>query len=117
MLRYASKHRVARIDKIAAMQTDSSLSIARKVAAPRGLTLLTLCLAVLVAQIDTAVVNLATRAIGADLKAGIGALQWIVDSYNLVYAVLLLTGGLLADLYGPVPYWETGGSPQAVAAQ
>ncbi len=100
MLRYASKHRVARIDKIAAMQTDSSLSIARKVAAPRGLTLLTLCLAVLVAQIDTAVVNLATRAIGADLKAGIGALQWIVDSYNLVYAVLLLTGGLLADLYG-----------------
>lgn len=66
----------------------------------RRLTLTTLCLAVLVAQLDTGVVYLATRAIGDDLKAGIDALQWIVDSYNLVYAVLLLTGGLLADLYG-----------------
>ncbi|MBA5770810.1 MFS transporter, partial [Escherichia coli] len=32
--------------------------------------------------------------------AGVGALQWVVDSYNLTYAVLLLTGGLLADLHG-----------------
>lgn len=75
---------------------------------PRWLTLTTLCLAVLVAQIDTAVVNLATRAIGDDLKTGINALQWIVDSYNLVYAVLLLTGGLLADLYGRRRIFMTG---------
>lgn len=66
----------------------------------RGLTLLTLCLAVLIAQIDTSVVNLAIRPIGVHFQAGVGALQWVVDSYNLVYAVLLLTGGLLADLYG-----------------
>jgi len=64
------------------------------------LTLATLCLAVLVAQLDTAVVNLATRPIGAHFQAGVDALQWVLDSYNLVYAVLLLTGGLLADLYG-----------------
>jgi MFS transporter, DHA2 family, methylenomycin A resistance protein len=66
----------------------------------RSLTLLTLCLAVLVAQVDTAVVNLALRPIGEYFSAGVGALQWVVDSYNLVYAVLLLTGGLLADLKG-----------------
>ena len=64
------------------------------------LTLLTLCLAVLVAQIDMAVVNLATRPIGDHFHAGVDALQWVLDGYNLVYAVLLLTGGLLADLYG-----------------
>ncbi|MHA3903505.1 MFS transporter [Castellaniella sp. WN] len=64
------------------------------------LTLTTLCLAVLVAQIDTAVINLAMRPIGDDLGVGVGTLQWIIDSYNLAYAVLLLTGGLLADLYG-----------------
>ncbi|WIM09387.1 MAG: putative MFS-type transporter [Enhydrobacter sp.] len=64
------------------------------------LTLATLCLAVLVAQLDTAVVNLATRPIGAHFHAGVDALQWVLDSYNLVYAVLLLSGGLLADLYG-----------------
>lgn len=70
---------------------------------PRALhpfTLLTLCLAVLAAQIDTAVVNLATRPIGVQFDAGVDALQWVLDSYNLVYAVLLLSGGLLADLYG-----------------
>ncbi|WP_235212457.1 MFS transporter [Burkholderia pyrrocinia] len=66
----------------------------------RGLTLLPLCIAVLVAQVDTAVVNLATRAIGDYFHAGVDALQWVVDSYNLSYAVLLLTGGLLADLHG-----------------
>ncbi|KAB0655305.1 MFS transporter [Burkholderia diffusa] len=70
------------------------------IAGRRSITLLTLCLAVLVAQVDTAVVNLATRAIGAYFHAGVGALQWVVDSYNLTYAVLLLTGGLFADLYG-----------------
>ena len=65
-----------------------------------GLALLALCFAVLIAQIDTAVVNLAVRPIGTYFHAGVGAMQWVVDSYNLVYAVLLLTGGLLADLYG-----------------
>jgi hypothetical protein len=40
------------------------------------------------------------RPIGNDYHAGVGTLQWVVDSYNLAYAVLLLTGGLLADLYG-----------------
>lgn len=66
----------------------------------RWLTLTTLCLGVLVAQVDTAVVNLAMREIGDAFHAGVGALQWVADSYNLVYTILLLTGGLLADLYG-----------------
>jgi EmrB/QacA subfamily drug resistance transporter len=66
----------------------------------RWLTLLTLCLAVLIAQLDTSVVNLAIKPIGAYFQAGVAALQWVVDSYNLLYAVLLLSGGLLADLYG-----------------
>jgi MFS transporter, DHA2 family, methylenomycin A resistance protein len=64
------------------------------------LILLTMSLGVLVAQIDTSVVNLAVKQIGAKLDAGVTALQWIVDAYNLVYASLLLTAGTLADLYG-----------------
>ena len=66
----------------------------------RSLILVALCMAVLVAQVDTAVVNLATRPIGDYFSAAVDKLQWVVDSYNLVYAVLLLSGGLLADLYG-----------------
>lgn len=64
------------------------------------LILLTMSLGVLVAQIDTSVVNLAVKQIGAKLDAGVTALQWVVDAYNLVYASLLLTAGTLADLYG-----------------
>lgn len=66
----------------------------------RRLVLAAVCLGVLIAQIDTSVVNLATEPIGRALHAATSELQWMLDAYNLVYAVLLLTGGLLADLYG-----------------
>src|SRR5262252_2395513 len=65
-----------------------------------GLILFTMSLGVLIAQIDTSVVNLTVKSIGADFKASVTAQQWIVDSYNLVYASLLLSAGTLADLYG-----------------
>ena len=66
----------------------------------RRLALASLCLAVLVVQIDTSVVYLAVQPIGADFGAGIASLQWVIDSYNLTYAAFLLTGGLLADIMG-----------------
>src|SRR5215469_15204699 len=65
-----------------------------------GLILLTMSLGVLIAQIDTSVVNLAVKPIGADFNASVTALQWVVDVYNFVYASLLLSAGTLADLYG-----------------
>jgi len=73
-----------------------------------ALTLATLCMAVLIAQLDTSVVNLATKPIGAEFQASISALQWVIDGYNLTYAVLLLSGGLLADLYGRRRIFMTG---------
>jgi DHA2 family methylenomycin A resistance protein-like MFS transporter len=78
-----------------------TLSAARLRTAPTNtLILTTMSLGVLIAQIDTSVVNLAVKEIGASLNAGVTALQWVVDAYNLVYASLLLTAGTLADLYG-----------------
>src|SRR5215472_6171213 len=65
-----------------------------------AVVLLTTSLGVLIAQLDSSVVNLAAKHIGADLDLGVSALQWVIDGYNLVYASLLLTGGTLADLYG-----------------
>jgi EmrB/QacA subfamily drug resistance transporter len=82
--------------------------IAGRTANRHRLTLLTLCLAVLIAQVDTSVVNLAVRPIGQYFAASTGELQWVVDSYNLAYAVLLLTGGLLADLKGRRFVFMTG---------
>src|SRR6516225_6349877 len=78
-----------------------SIALTTKRALPAGgLILFTMSLGVLIAQIDTSVVNLAVKSIGADFKASVTALQWIVDAYNLVYASLLLSAGTLADLYG-----------------
>jgi EmrB/QacA subfamily drug resistance transporter len=57
-------------------------------------------LGVLIAQIDTSVVSLAVKRIGADLNSGVSQMQWVIDAYNLVYASLLLTGGTLGDLCG-----------------
>jgi MFS transporter, DHA2 family, methylenomycin A resistance protein len=84
----------------ALLDTTVHRSGARRVGLSHFPALLTLCLAVLVAQLDTAVVNLGTHRIGGYFHASVGALQWVVDAYNLTYAVLLLTGGLLADLIG-----------------
>src|SRR5579872_6868030 len=69
-------------------------------AAHPRIVLLTTSLAVLLAQIDTSVVNLALKSIGGDLHADVSQMQWVVDAYNLIYACLLLTAGTLGDLYG-----------------
>jgi len=62
--------------------------------------LLAMCLGVFIAQLDSSVVNLALKQVGEELGASVNQLQWVVDSYNLVYATLLLTAGTLADLFG-----------------
>jgi EmrB/QacA subfamily drug resistance transporter len=72
------------------------------------LVLMATSLGVLFAQIDTSVVNLAVKSIGADLHAGVSAMQWVIDAYNLVYASLLLTAGTLGDLYGRRRVFITG---------
>ena len=82
----------------------------------RALVLLTLCLGVLVAQVDTSVVNLAMHPIGAAFHVSVAALQWVLDGYNLTYAVLLLTGGLLADLYGRRRVFQAGAAVLAAAS-
>ena len=97
---------------------------ARSAAPARGATplkhpwlaLTTLCFAVLIAQVDTCVVNLATKPIGAAFHSGVGPLQWVVDAYNLTYAVLLLSGGLLADLYGRRLVFMAGAGTFTVAS-
>jgi MFS transporter, DHA2 family, methylenomycin A resistance protein len=71
-----------------------------RTAAGSSIVLFTTCLGVLMAALDVSVVNLALPHIDRELHAGVSALQWVVDAYNLAYASLILTGGTLADLYG-----------------
>ena len=51
-------------------------------------------------QLDVTVVNVALPAIAQALHASVASLQWVVDAYALAFAVLLISGGVLADRYG-----------------
>ena len=52
------------------------------------------------AFIDGTVVNVALPALQASLHATVSDVQWVVESYALLLAALLLLGGSLGDLYG-----------------
>lgn len=52
------------------------------------------------AMLDATVVNVALQRLGRDLGAGFRDLQWIVNSYTLTLAALILLGGALGDRFG-----------------
>ncbi|HEY6531178.1 MAG TPA: MFS transporter [Acidimicrobiales bacterium] len=66
----------------------------------RWLILVVLCVSLLVIVLDNSILNVALPSIQQDLGASSTDLQWMVDSYTLVFAGLLLTAGSLGDRYG-----------------
>ena len=84
--------------------------------AGRSIVLLAMCLGIMIAQVDTSVINLAVQPIGTTFQASVASLQWVIDSYNFVYAVLLLSGGLIADLYGRRLGFMLGAAVMTVAS-
>ena len=66
----------------------------------RGVILVTLCLAALIINLDTTIVNVALPALVRQLGATTAGLQWVVDAYNLVFAALVLAAGSLSDRLG-----------------
>jgi EmrB/QacA subfamily drug resistance transporter len=66
----------------------------------RWLTLAAVVFAVFMTTLDNTVVNVALPSIQADLHLGLSGLAWVVNAYVLTFAVLLLTGGRLADSFG-----------------
>jgi EmrB/QacA subfamily drug resistance transporter len=66
----------------------------------RWWTLAVLCISLLVISLDNTILNVALPTLDRDLDASSSQLQWIVDSYMLVFAGLLLTAGALGDRFG-----------------
>ena len=71
-----------------------------KAYARRWWILAILCFGLLVIVLDNSILNVALPTIQKDLDASSSDLQWIVDSYTLVFAGLLLTAGSLGDRFG-----------------
>jgi EmrB/QacA subfamily drug resistance transporter len=63
-------------------------------------TLAVVCLASALLLFNVTAPNVALPAIAAELSAGFGAQQWVLSSYAMVLASLLLAGGALGDRYG-----------------
>ena len=66
----------------------------------RWLVLGVLCASVFVVVLDGTIINVALPTLATELGATTSQLQWIVDSYVLVFAGLLMAAGSLGDRVG-----------------
>ncbi|WP_156361572.1 MFS transporter [Sphingomonas sp. Leaf67] len=66
----------------------------------RSLAFATVLIAFVMDVVDSTIVNTALPAIQTALTASDGAMQWVVSGYFLTFAVLLVVGGRLGDLFG-----------------
>ncbi|MGW1608714.1 MFS transporter [Streptomyces sp. NPDC002285] len=85
------------------MTVTITSSKAPAIAAPPslgGLGLFTVLLGAALPLIDFFIVNVALPTIGHDLAASEAVLELVVAGYGLAYAVLLVLGGRLGDLFG-----------------
>lgn len=66
----------------------------------KWLPLLAVGLGSFMLMVDVTIVNVAVPAMATDLSASFGSLQWVIDAYALMLAVLLLGLGALSDAHG-----------------
>ncbi len=71
-------------------------------------TLAAMCFALFMVMLDNTVTNVALPAIKADFGASISGLSWTVNAYTLAFAVLLITGGRLGDMFGRKRFFLVG---------
>jgi EmrB/QacA subfamily drug resistance transporter len=66
----------------------------------RWWTLGAMCFALFMVMLDNTVTNVALPSIQRDFDASLSALEWTINAYTLTFAVLLVTGGRLGDIFG-----------------
>ncbi len=66
----------------------------------RWLALGVVLIAVFMQLMDISIVNVAIPSIQRDLDASYSQVQWVLAGYQLAFAVVLITGGRLGDIYG-----------------
>jgi EmrB/QacA subfamily drug resistance transporter len=101
---------------------DEGFAISRKPAATacgkaqRRWTLAATILGSSMAFIDGTVVNVALPALQANLNATVTDVQWVIESYTLLLAALLLLGGTLGDRFGRKRIYAVGVTLFALAS-
>ena len=64
------------------------------------LALVAMALAVLIVANDFTAFSVALPAMEKDLDSDLSTIQWVVNAYGLVFGVMIVTGGRLADMFG-----------------
>ncbi len=82
-----------------AMAVEAGIDTTGRARSP-WLVLIVLCTAIFMLLLDTTIVNVAQREIQIGLGATLPQIQWVLDSYILTYAVLLLSFGRMGDVFG-----------------
>src|SRR6478609_3361705 len=80
--------------------TEKIRSLAPSASNRRWWTLGAMCFALFMIMLDNTVVNVALPSIQRDLHTSLSALEWTINAYTLTFAVLLVTGGRLGDIFG-----------------
>ncbi len=66
----------------------------------RWFTLAITVTTVLIAALDTTILNVAIPTILREFDTTLSSLQWVITGYSLTFAALLIIGGRLADIFG-----------------
>jgi MFS transporter, DHA2 family, methylenomycin A resistance protein len=74
----------------------------------KPLTLAAMSLGYGVVQLDVTIVNTALNSIGTSLGGGVSELQWVVSTYTIAFAALILTAGALGDRVGAKKIFMAG---------
>jgi EmrB/QacA subfamily drug resistance transporter len=74
----------------------------------RWAVLVIVCGSALIVNLDNTILNVALPTLVRKLAASSSELQWIIDSYSMVFAGLLLLGGSLADRFGRKRFFLIG---------
>ncbi|MGI8507649.1 MAG: MFS transporter [Solirubrobacteraceae bacterium] len=64
------------------------------------MALLAMGLAVFAIAIDSTALSVALPRIESDFKVDVSTVQWVINAYGLVFGVLIVAGGRLADMFG-----------------
>ena len=74
----------------------------------RWQVLAVLCVGLFMLLLDGTIVNIAIPNIIGSFQTGFSQVEWVMNAYLLVFAVMLITMGRLGDLYGRKKLFITG---------
>jgi EmrB/QacA subfamily drug resistance transporter len=82
----------------------------------RTIALIVVALAFVMDLLDSTIVNIAVPSIRANLNASYSAIQWVIAGYSLAFALLLVTGGRMGDVFGYKKMFMIGVSGFTIAS-